>query len=203
MKRTPQKTKKTAAELEAERRQRAAEWWNRVIVYYLNQMYHREVDRQVEKYRPKLLVEQLAEYYHEQQAMKLLKQKEPGKLSALEILQKMQAYQEEDSPFRDLYREIQENPEAEEKIEKSLSRCVEEAPAQILGRHRGRRNAVHIRHKSSPGEEKAREVEPPQDPQEAEREHERLRCELTFLRGVAPKHIYRNLCAGLIKQGRL
>ena len=65
MKKIPPKTRKTSAELEAERKRRAAEWWNRVIVYYLNQMYHREVDRQVEKYRPKLLVEQLAEYYHE------------------------------------------------------------------------------------------------------------------------------------------
>ena len=215
MKRTPQKTKKTAAEREAERRQRAAEWWNRVIVYYLNQMYHREVDRQVEKYRPQLLTEYMIEYFREQRTAErlLAKQREEmealipfrfGQYSAVELLEKMDELDEDpDSPFRGLLKDLKESPAAKEKIERSLSRCVEEAPAQILSRGRGRRNAVHIRPKSLPGAGEEEPEEPPRDPAEAEKEHERLRCELTFLRGVAPKHIYRNLCAGLIKQGRL
>ena len=199
-KNSPQITRKTAAEVEEERKRRAAEWWNKVIVYYLNQMYHAQVDAEIEKYRPKLLVEQLLEYYHEQNTVDLLNKKEPGKLSAMEILERMQAFQEEDSPFRDLYRDIKEDPTARDKIERSMSRCVEEAPKRILARKH--RNAVHVRMKPHPEEEGHKEEEAI-DPEEARREEERLRYEMTFLRTVMPPKLYRQLCEGLVKQGRM
>ena len=78
MKQNPPR-KKTAAELEKERRLRDAQWWQKVIIYYLNQMYHDEVDRQVEKYRPKLLVEYMADYIREQKTIQKLAEKQAGK----------------------------------------------------------------------------------------------------------------------------
>ncbi len=53
----------------------------------------------------------------------------------------MDKFQEEDSPFRALLKDIKENPHEEEKITKSINRCVQEAPVQILNRTR-RANAM-------------------------------------------------------------
>ncbi|MBR4691538.1 MAG: hypothetical protein IKP17_02140 [Oscillospiraceae bacterium] len=208
MKKNSPTIKKDPAAAEAERKRREAEWWNRVIVYYLNQEYHREMDRQVEQNRPQLITEYMINYFREKHAAeKLLAEREKqeglfaigfGEFTAVELLEKIDDLgKEQNSPFRELLNDIREDPKATDKIERSLSRCVTEAPQQILAR--GRRNAVHLR----PG--RMQDSPPPaaQDPAEAEREHERLRLELTFLRSVAPKHIYRNLCAGLVKQGRL
>ena len=191
--------KKTAAELEEERKRREAEWWNKVIVYYLNQMYHREMDAQMEKYRPKLLVEHVAEFIREQKLLRRLSEKKPGEYSALELLQKMQAFQEEDSPFRDLYQGIKESPDSEEKLAGALSRVVEEAPKRILGR--GRRNAVHIRGDRRTVAEAPQEERP--DPEKDRQEELRLRYEMSFLRAVMPPILYQQLCRKLVEQGRI
>ena len=201
MKRNPPK-KKTAAELEKERRLRDAEWWNRVIVYYLNQMYHDEVDRQVEKYRPKLLVEQMADYFRAQnrETLRKLTEKKPGELSALELLQKMERFQEADSPFLGLMNNIRESPDSEEKIAEAVNRVVEEAPERIL--NRGRRNAIHIRKKQQqPEAEAPQEAQP--DAQQEQQEQERLRYELAFLRTVMSPERYQQLFQELVKQGRI
>ena len=202
MKQNPAPKKKTAAELEAKRRQRDAEWWNRVIVYYLNQMYHEEVDRQVEKYRPKLLMEQMADYFREQnqKTLQKLTEKKPGELSALELLQRMERYQEEDSPFRGLIDNIRESPDSEEKIAEAVDRVVEEAPERIL--NRGRRNAIHVRKRPQPGAEAKQEQEQP-DAEQERQEEERLRYELAFLRTVMSPQRFQALFQELVRQGRI
>ena len=197
MKQNPPR-KKTAAELEKERKLRDAEWWNRVIVYYLNQMYHDEVDRQVEKYRPKLLVEQMADYFRAQnlETLRKLTEKKPGEFSALELLQKMERFQEADSPFLGLMNNIRESPDSEEKLAEAVNRVVEEAPERIL--NRGRRNAIHIRKKQQPEAEAPREAQ-----EEQAQEEERLRYELAFLRTVMSPERYQQLFQELVKQGRI
>ena len=192
--------KMTAAEHEKERKKREAAWWNKVIVYYLNQMYHAEMDRQTEKYSTGLLVKQMVEYFREQKMKTLQKltEKQPGELSALELLQRMEAYQEEDSPFRRLMEDLRQAPDSEERLAAAVDRIVEEAPERILSR--GRRNAVHIRKKS---QAEAPGPEPEQDPEHAEREEKRLFYEMAFLRAVMPPQRYLELFQTLVQQGRI
>ena len=199
---------KTAAELEEERRRRDAEWWNKVIVFYLNQMYHQQVDREVEKYRPKLLVEQMADRFREQrqkekhETLLKLTEREPGQLSALDLLQRMQAYQEEDSPFRKLQQTLRESPEDEEKLSEAVDRVVEEAPEQIL--NRGRRNAIHRHRRLGPAEAAIKEEQPEAlDPEQQRQEEERLRCEMAFLQKYMSPEKYQALFRELVSQGRI
>ena len=191
----------TPAEKEEERKKQEEAWWQKVITYYLNQMYHEEVDREVGKYRPEPLpfLRYMAQYIHERRTVEQLYVKKAGQLSAYEVLEKMDKYQEEDSPFRALLtdlRESKERPEdaaAKEKAERSLSRCVEEAPVQIV--NRTRRNAV--RKKKAAQQRPEAEIPKPDPTEEA-----RTRYEMTFLRAVMPPELYRKLCDELTKQGR-
>ena len=191
----------TPAEKEAERKRQEELWWQKVITYYLNQMYHAEVDREVEKGGASTLplLSAMAEYVHEQHVLEKLYEKQPGQLSAYEILEKMDKFQEEDSPFRTLLTDIRESrekpedPEAKEKAERSLSRCVAEAPVQIVNRTR-RANAMRKKR----AEQHPEEAPPVPDP----REEERTRYEMTFLRAVMPPELYRQLCEELTRQGR-
>ena len=194
----------TPAEKEEERKKQEAAWWQKVITYYLNQMYHAEVDREVEKYKPEPLpfFHAMAEHIHEKHVLETLYEKKPGQLSAYEVLEKLDKYQEEDSPFRTLLtdlRESREKPEdaaAKEKAERSLSRCVEEAPVQIVSRTR--RNAMRVKRAAQRPEQRPEEAPPKPDPGE----EERTRYEMTFLRAVMPTELYRKLCDELTKQGR-
>ena len=189
----------TPAEQEKERKRRDAAWWKKVITYYLNQMYHEELDPAERQYRTEPLIVYMAGYIREQRLLDKLREKKPGQLSAIELLEKMEKYQEEDSPFRTLLHDLKESPEDEKKIAESVTRCVEEAPQRIL--NRGRRNAVHIKMpaKKETGEPEKPEQQPEIDPEEAER----TRYEMTLLRGLMPQQLYLKLCEGLIEQGRM
>ena len=57
----------TPAEKEEERRRQEAAWWQKVITYYLNQMYHAEVDREIERSRAEQtpLLGYMAQVVHE------------------------------------------------------------------------------------------------------------------------------------------
>ena len=189
------KTELTPAEKEAERKRQADAWWQKVILYYLNQFYHEQVDKELEEakaesgFQPAML-----SYIREKKLVDKLTAKEPGKLSCVELLERMEKYQEEDSPFSSLLRNIKENPEREDKIEESLSRVVEEGPKRIL--RRGRRNAFHKKRPQAAREPAPRDE---QDPEEAER----TRYEMTFLRAVMPGTLYKALCDEMVKQGRM
>ena len=194
----------TPAEKEEERKKQEAAWWQKVITYYLNQMYHAEVDREIKKYRPEPLpfFHAMAEYIHERRIIEQIYEKKAGQLSAYEVLEKLDKYQEEDSPFRALLTDLRESkekpddPAAKEKAERSLSRCVEEAPVQIVSRTR--RNAMRIKRAAQRQEQHPEEAPPKPDP----REEARTRYEMTFLRAVMPPELYRKLCDELTKQGR-
>ena len=194
----------TPAEKEEERKKQEAAWWQKVITYYLNQMYHAEVDREIEKYRPEPLpfFHAMAEYIHERRIIEQIYEKKAGQLSAYEVLEKLDKYQEADSPFRTLLTDLKESkekpndPAAKEKAERSLSRCVEEAPVQIVSRTR--RNAMRKKRAAQRREQHPEEAPPKPDL----KEEERTRYEMTFLRAVMPPELYRKLCDELTKQGR-
>ena len=187
----------TPAEKEAERKRREEAWWQKVILYYLVQMYHEQVERELEKYRQDplpVIFSGMVTYIREKHVLDKLREKQAGRLSGLELLQHMDKYQEEDSPFRALNKDLKEHPEDQEKLEKDLARVVEEGPKRIL--NRGRRNAVHVKNPN-----KAREPQP--QPRPDPEEEERTRYEMAFLRTVMPPEMYRQLCAEMVKQGRM
>ena len=196
--------KMTAAEHEKERKKREAARWNKAILYYLHQMYRAEAERQAEKYSTGYLMKQLAGSFREQKGKTLQKltEKQPGELSALELLQRMEVFQEEDSPFRLLMEDLRQDPDSEERLSAAVNRIVEEAPERIL--RRGRRNGVHIR-KKDPGEapEPEQGPEPQPDPEQLEREERRLFYEMAFLRAVMPPRRYQELFQALVQQGRI
>ena len=190
----------TPAEQEEERKKLAAAWLQKLTVYYLNEMYHEEKEREEEKYRREPFIISMAQYIKERQLIHKLYEKQAGQLSAVEILEKMDKFQEEDSPFRALLKDIKEHPQEEEKITRSLSRCVEEAPVQILNRTR-RANAMRKKRSAKRPEEQRAEAEEQQ--RQARREEERMRYEMTFLRCVMPPELYKQLCDQLAKEGRM
>lgn len=190
----------TPAEQEEERKKQAAAWQQKLVTYYLNQMYHEELDRAEVQYRPEPLIVYMAQYIRERHIMQKLYEKQAGQLSAVEILEKMDKYQEEDSPFRSLLKDIKENPQQEEKIVRSLSRCVEEAPVQILNRTR-RANAMRRKRAAKRPEEQQAEAE--EQRRQELREEERMRYEMTFLRCVMPPELYKQLCDQLSREGRM
>ena len=74
----------TPAEKEEERRKQEAAWWQKVITYYLNQMYHAEVDREIERSRAEQtpLLGYMAQVVHERRIVEQLYEKKAGQLSA-------------------------------------------------------------------------------------------------------------------------
>ena len=189
----------TPAEQEEERKKLAAAWQQKLLIYYLNELYHEEKEREEEKYRPEPLIVLMAQYIKERQLIHKLYEKQAGHLSAVELLEKMDKFQEEDSPFRALLRDIKEHPQEEEKITRALSRCVEEAPVQILNRTR-RANAMRKKRAAKKPEEQKAEAE--EQRRQERREEERMRYEMTFLRCVMPQELYKQLCDQLAKEGR-
>lgn len=185
------KREMTPAEREEERRRKEAEWWKKVITYYLYQFYQEQMDREAEKYPHEPLIVYMAGYIRERRLMHKLYEKEAGKLSAFELLEKMQKFQEEDSPFRRLYNDLKENPPHEDKINESITRCVEVAPENILKRRR--RNGIHIRNHGKAAEKAGRV---------SAEEEQRTKYEMTFLRAVMPPELFHKLCAELSKEGR-
>ena len=198
------KAPKSAAEWEEERRKRDAAWWQKVITWYLNREYHAQVDREIAKglapvgyrYDP-------GQSFLNGGLIRSLFAKEEGKASACEILERMDKYQEEDSPFRELLKGIKTNPPDEKKVAETLNKCVEEAPAQILTRRRGkavyRKNGRQAAEAAHPGKERD-----PGKPGSLRRlrEDERFRMEMTFLHAVMPLDLYAKLCSELTRQGQ-
>ena len=202
------KAPKTAAEWEEERRQRDAAWWQKVITWYLNREYHAQVEREIAKG----LEPAGFKYDPERNLLKgglvqSLFKKEEGKASAAEILERMDKYQDADSPFRKLLKTIKKDPPNEFKVAESLNKCVEEAPAQILGRRRGK--AVY---RKGPGTKPEREGPAAHPGKERElgkpgslrrlKEDERFRMEMTLLHAVMPLDLYAKLCQELTRQGQ-
>lgn len=199
----------TPAEQEAERKRQEAAWWNKVIAYYLNQMYHREVEREIEKYRTEpLLISTVAGYFKEQSKLRKLMESEPGKLSAMQILADMSVYQEENSAFTRLLKDIKENGQDEAKITASLNRCAEEAPKEVLNRERRRserKKREQLEQREEPQDPESRRKVELRNRRRAEldaREERRLNYEMTFLRSIMEPERYRQLCAALSKEGR-
>ena len=189
----------TPAEQEEERKKLDAAWQQKLVVYYLNEMYHEEKEREEAKYRHEPFAVYMAQYVKERRLIHKLYEKMAGQLSPVELLEKMDGFQEEDSPFRALLKNIKEHPQEEEQITKSLNRCVEEAPVRILNRTR-RANAMRKKRAANkPEEQKAEEEQRRQD----RREEERMRYEMTFLRCVMPPELYKQLCGQLTKEGRM
>ena len=188
----------TPAEREKERKRREEAWRKILIAYYLNLEFREKQEQEIREYKPQLLIAHLAAYIREQRLLQKLMEKEPGRLSAMELLEKMERFQEEDSPFRRLLRDIKENPAAEEKINRSLSECIAEAPARIL--KRGRSGGFHVK-----GDKLKKLGLVPEDGQPAQdpAEEERTRYEMAFLRCVMPPELFRKLCSEMVKQGRM
>ncbi len=184
----------TPAEQEKERKKREAAWWRKVLVWYLNEQYHAEKAR--EEARSYASSANVAEYMHmymRQRDLPLsLFMKKPGQMSPVELLEKMQEYEETDSPFRLLMKDLRESPRDSERVERALSRCVLEAPEHILGRVR--------RGGAAPGKG---EGEDPEEAERARKEELRLRYEMTFLRSLIPPELFKKLCRELTEQGRL
>ena len=182
----------TPAEKEQERKRKKAEQWQKVLLYYLNRMYHEEQEKELAKYKPEpSILSVMAGYIREKRLLAKLREKRNGELSGLELLERLERFQEEDSPFSTLLKDIRENS-PEEKIEESINRVMLEAPQQIV--NRGRRNANR---KNQPGQA------PREQPQPDPLDEERTRYEMAFLRTVMPPELYRKLWEELVKQGRM
>jgi len=184
----------TPAEKEIERKKREEAWWNKVLLWYLNQQYHAEQAR--EEALNFASSSYLAEYMHyftlQRDLPMSLFVKKPGQMSPVELLEKMQEFEEADSPFYQLMQDLRKAPGGSERVDRAINRCVIEAPEHII--RRVRHNSVLI---ESGGERD------PEEEELARREELRLQYEMTFLRSLMPPELFKKLCQGLTEQGRL
>ena len=176
----------TPIEAERERKKRERLNWEKLLAYYMMQKWENEKKREKKKRDVDPVELFMLHVARGRDLTELIFEKEPGKKSLFELLEEMESYQEEDSPFRSLLTTLREKPENKREVETAVEECIRAAPARILERQRTL----------------AERKEPENGIKRAEEER-RLNREMCFLRGVMPRELYMMLCRELTLQGRL
>ena len=190
--------------LAEKRRKKAREqWWKRILAYYM-------MEKMVEERKKEEILRNYAIYHTaiviEEGMMSLLFFKEPGRMSPMELLEKIEEGESEDSPFRELINKIRKQPMSEEETEEAIAEVVEKAPPMILEEAKAERDRQETIQRQEE-ERKAREPEArpvlrEPDP-EAIRYNRQLRLKLAFLKKLMPAILFNELCQGLAREGHV
>ena len=176
----------TPEEEERDRKKRERQYWEKILAYYMMQKWEKEQKQEEKKIDVHPVDLFMIHVTQGRDLAELIFEKQPGRKSLFELLEDMEPFQEEDSPFRSLLHTMRERPEDKQGVKSALEECIRVAPARILDRQRalGRNNGP---------ENEIRRAE----------EERRLEGEMCFLRGVMPRDLYLMLCRELTLQGRI
>ena len=105
-------------------------WWKKILAYYMMQKMADEQAkaRLLQAYAFNHILITTEEIVIKEGMLSRLFRKEPGRLSAMEILERMAQGEKKDSPFRSLLNKIRQEPMSEEETEKAIAEVIEKAP---------------------------------------------------------------------------
>ena len=195
-----------ARELKRRKKEREAEW-KKILAYYMMEKIMTEQKRKemMRAFAEHYTAVTLTELVIREKLLSKLFRKEPGKLSAYEVLQKMSSEEPENSPFRKLMDKISKEPMSEKETEKAIAEVVEQAPPIILEDARQERERKENWQQE---QVRQREADPVaaklnilEDDQEAIRYERKLRYRLSFLKRMMPQPLFRQICDGLAREG--
>ena len=195
-----------ARELKRRKKEREAEW-KKILAYYM--MEKLKVERRQEAamraFAERYTAIITAELVVKEKKLAALFRKEPGRLSAVEILKKMCPNEEKNSPFRKLYDKISKEPISEQEAEKAIAEVIAEAPPMILESAKAERER---KEKWQQEQIRQREADPVaaklhilEEDEEALRYAKKMRHRLSCLRKLMPQELFQNLCNGLAREG--
>ena len=182
-------------------------WWRKILAYYMMQKIVEEQKRAelLEAYAKHDVFVITEHIVQREGIIGLLFRKEPGRLSAFEILEKIAAGEELESPFRHLLSRIRKAQASAEETEKAIAEVIEKAPPIMLEdarQERERREAWEQKE----NEERQAAVAAAQprmakQDEEAIRFDEQLRYKMAFLKKIMPQALFVKLCQGLAREG--
>ena len=113
------------AELEKKRRKERELWWKKILAYYM-------MEKMVEEQKKAEVITRYA-YYQTQLVIQesmlgALFYKEPGSMSAMEMLEEISKDEDLDSPFKKLMDKVSEQPMSEKETEEAIAEVIEKAP---------------------------------------------------------------------------
>ena len=186
--------------LEKKRRKERELWWKKILAYYM-------MEKMVEE-RKKAEVIARFSYYQTQMVVEKgmiasLFFKEPGRMSAAEMLQEISRDEADDSPFKKLMNTISESPMSEEKTQEAIAEVIEKAPPKMIEEakaERERREKLQKQEAEKGGEKQPKPAV--RVPDEAALRYDRkLRMKLAFLKQLMPQELFRELCLGIAREG--
>ena len=189
------------AELEKKRRKERELWWKKILAYYM-------MEKLVEEQKKAEVVTEFA-YYRTQMVIResmigALFYKEPGRMSAKEMLEEISQYEDDDSPFKKLMDKINEEPMSEKETEEAIAEVIEKAPPKMIEDAKAERE----RREALQQQEELKAAEQPlakpaiRVPDEAAIRYDRqMRMKLAFLKRLMPAALFNELCQGLAREG--
>ena len=193
---------------EKKRKKEREEWWKKILAYY---MLEQIAEEQKRKELLQTYVMRHTMFVTEQYVLKygLLAQlffKEPGRMNAVDILERMVPGEAEDSPFRSLLGKIRQQPMSEEETEQAIAEVIEKAPPRIIEDARQERIRRQAWQEQQEQEKKNRPAdakpEMPKEDKAALRYEKQLRYQLAFMKKMMPAQLFEELIQGLAREGR-
>lgn len=189
------------AELEKKRRKERELWWKKILAYYM-------MEKMVEEQKKAEVITRYA-YYQTQLVIQesmlgALFYKEPGSMSAMEMLEEISKDEDLDSPFKKLMDKVSEQPMSEKETEEAIAEVIEKAPPKMIEdakAERERREALQKQEEIKAADHPlARPVV--RVPDEAALRYDRMmRLKLAFLKRLMPAVLFNELCQGLAREG--
>ena len=189
------------AELEKKRRKERELWWKKILAYYM-------MEKMVEEQKKAEVIARYA-YYQTQMVIResmlgALFYKEPGKMSAVEMLEEISKGEDDDSPFKKLMDKISEEPMSEKETEEAIAEVVEKAPPRMIEDAKAERERREALQKQEEMKAAQQPLAKPaiRVPDEAAIRYDRqMRLKLAFLKRLMPAVLFNELCQGLAREG--
>ena len=189
------------AELEKKRRKERELWWKKILAYYM-------MEKMVEEQKKAEVVTQFA-YYQTQMVIResmigALFYKEPGRMSAMEMLKEISKDEAEDSEFKKLMDKISQEPMSEKETEEAIAEVIEKAPPKMIEDAKAERERRETLQQQEAMKAKENPLAKPaiRVPDAAAIRYDRqMRLKLAFLKQLMPSALFNELCQGLAREG--
>ena len=188
--------------IEKRRKKERQEWWRKILAYYMmekiaDEKRKAEILRNYAMYHTAIVIEE--------GMLSLLFRKEPGRMSAMEILEQMED-EDLDSPFGKLLQKVRKEPVSEKETEEAIAEVIDKAPPLILRdvkTERERQEALIQQEKAKQEQNPEARPAPWEPDQQAIRFGRQLRLKLAFLKQVMPAPLFGELVGALAREGHV
>lgn len=194
--------------IEKRRKKEREAWWKKILAYYMLQQIAEQQRRAelIQAYALNHLLITTEKIVIKEGLLARLFRKEPGRMSALEILEKMAPDEMTNSPFRSLLGKIRQQPMSEEETEKAIAEVIEKAPPMIIedARQETERKQAWQQQQEQERLNRPAEARPemPKEDKVGIRYESHLRLQLAFMKKLMHPELFDELIQGLARVGR-